>query len=86
MDNMTNLLNEKQRLESIIKAIYIGTWEWHVQTGEVKFNDAWADMLGYSLDEIEQNINTWEKLTHPEDYKKAVKALNRVFFKRRFVL
>jgi diguanylate cyclase (GGDEF)-like protein/PAS domain S-box-containing protein/putative nucleotidyltransferase with HDIG domain len=81
MDNMTNLLNEKQRLESIIKAIYIGTWEWHVQTGEVKFNDAWADMLGYSLDEIEQNINTWEKLTHPEDYKKAVKALNRVFLK-----
>ncbi|MCB1126822.1 MAG: PAS domain S-box protein, partial [Verrucomicrobiae bacterium] len=43
------LHRERQRLASIIKAADVGTWEWHVQTGETVFNERWAGMLGYTL-------------------------------------
>jgi diguanylate cyclase (GGDEF)-like protein/PAS domain S-box-containing protein/putative nucleotidyltransferase with HDIG domain len=81
MNNIKDLIKEKQRYENIIKATNIGTWEWHVQTGEVKFNDVWAEMIGYTLDELEPKIETWIKLTHPEDFEKANNELNKVFSK-----
>ncbi|MFZ4520295.1 MAG: PAS domain-containing sensor histidine kinase [Bacteroidales bacterium] len=56
------------RLESVIEGTRAGTWEWNVQTGETIFNDYWAQMLGYSLEELGPvNIKTWESLIHPDD-------------------
>lgn len=64
--------SDRWRLENIIKGTNVGTWEWNVQTGETIFNEIWANMLGYSLEEISPvSIKTWEKLTHPEDLKRA---------------
>lgn len=57
-----------QRLEQIIAAADLGTWEWHVQTGEVVFNDRWAGMLGYTLAELSPlSIDTWVQVVHPDD-------------------
>ena len=81
MIKKNRLLQEKQRLENIIKASNIGTWEWEVQTGKVLFNDAWAKMIGYSLEELSPTIETWYKYSHPEDLKLAKEILDRVFAK-----
>src|SRR5665648_1017036 len=40
------------RLESLVESTHIGTWEWNIQTGETVFNERWAQILGYSLDEL----------------------------------
>lgn len=63
------LLREKQlRLDTIIAAASVGTWEWNVQTGETVFNNQWAEIIGYSLDEISPiSIETWVKFAHPGD-------------------
>ncbi len=45
----------------------MGTWEWDIPTGYVSFNERWASMLGYHLDEIEPHLRTWEQLVHPDD-------------------
>ena len=37
---------ERFRLENIIQGTGVGTWEWNIETGETKFNEAWAYMLG----------------------------------------
>ena len=59
---------ERQRLASIIKGTYAGTWEWHVQTGQTIFNERWANIIGYSLKELAPvSIETWSKYTHPDD-------------------
>ena len=69
-------MDARQRLENIIEGTDVGTWEWNVQTGETVFNDRWADMLGYDLADLEPTtIRTWERMTHPEDLRKAQRAL-----------
>ncbi|MFO8031883.1 MAG: PAS domain S-box protein, partial [Desulfohalobiaceae bacterium] len=68
------------RLENMVQGTQAGTWEWNVQTGETVFNDTWARMLGYSLEELSpSSIRTWESLTHPDDLKKAKSLLERHF-------
>ncbi|MFP4494744.1 MAG: diguanylate cyclase domain-containing protein [Halochromatium sp.] len=57
-----------QRLANIIWGTGVGTWEWNVQTGETRFNERWAEMIGYRLEELEPvSIETWFSVAHPED-------------------
>ncbi len=76
-----NLLTQMNwRLESIVESTHIGTWEWNIQTGETVFNELWAQILGYSLDELAPvSIKTWEAQPHPEDLKNSTKVLERHF-------
>lgn len=63
---------ELKRYEHIIKGTNIGTWEWNVQTGESVFNEQWANILGYTLEEIQPTSpNTWKRFAHPDDMKKC---------------
>ena len=56
------------RLANIIEATRVGTWEWNIQTGESSYNEGWAEMLGYSLKDLEPiGHETWVNLVHPED-------------------
>ncbi len=74
------LADEKRRLADIIKGTNAGTWEWNIQTGETSFNERWAGMLGYTLDEISPvNIQTWMKFAHPDDLKASGKLLEKHF-------
>jgi len=64
------------RMERILEGTHIGTWEWNIQTGEVVFNETWAEFIGYTLAELAPvSIQTWKKLTHPEDLKKSNELL-----------
>lgn len=74
------LEKERKRLENIIDSNSIGTWEWNVQTGETIFNERWAEIVGYTLDELKPiSIDTWIKLVHPDDVEKSTSALNAHF-------
>lgn len=51
-----------------------------MQTGETVFNETWARILGYTLDELGPvNIKTWRSFTHPDDWKKSKELLQRHF-------
>ena len=70
----------QDRLNNVIEGTNIGTWEWNIQTGEVVINERWAEIIGYSLDEISPvTINTWFKYAHPEDLIVSEQLLERVF-------
>jgi PAS domain S-box-containing protein len=72
----------EQRLRSIIDGTRIGTWEWNVQTGEAIFNERWAEMLGYTLDELAPvSIETWLSLAHPDDLVRSQELLTLNFNK-----
>jgi PAS domain S-box-containing protein len=67
-------------LESIIEGTRAGTWEWNVQTGEAVFNDIWARIIGYTLDELSPiSIKTWSLFAHPDDLKASGELLSRHF-------
>jgi PAS domain S-box-containing protein len=70
------LKESEKRLELALKGAELGTWDWNVKTGEVKFNQRWAEILEYSLDEIEPHVRSWEKLVHPDDMPEVDKKLN----------
>ncbi|MBL7966958.1 MAG: PAS domain S-box protein [Prolixibacteraceae bacterium] len=71
---------QKERLESIIEGSSIGTWEWNIQTGETIFNDRWADLIGYSLEELSPTtIETWIQFAHPEDLPLSENLLKKHF-------
>jgi PAS domain S-box-containing protein len=74
------LIEERKRLDEIIKGTHIGTWEWNVQTGETFFNERWAEIIGYSLEELTPTtIETWTNFEHKEDGKKSAKLLEEHF-------
>ncbi|WP_297335010.1 PAS domain-containing protein [Algoriphagus sp.] len=74
------LAKEKSQLSRVIEGTGAGTWEWNVQTGETVFNEEWANMIGYTLDELEPiTIQTWIQHTHPDDLKKSGAALEAHF-------
>ncbi|MCW8916257.1 MAG: transporter substrate-binding domain-containing protein [Magnetovibrio sp.] len=75
-----DLNRESLRLQEIIWGTNVGTWEWNVQTGETTFNERWAEIIGYSLDELESTtIDTWTKYAHPDDLKRSSELLDKNF-------
>ncbi len=63
------------RLQTIVDGAQLGTWDWHIPSGSVSFNERWAAMLGYRVDEIEPNVSSWETLVHPDDLADVMAAL-----------
>jgi PAS domain S-box-containing protein len=59
---------ESRRTEDVIWATGVGTWDWMMDTGAVRVNARWAEMLGHSLDEVTPvTVDTWRRLLHPDD-------------------
>jgi len=71
-----NILVEKEeRLRLALAGGNLGTWDWNTKTGSVVFDEGWANMLGYKLEELEPNVQTWEKLLHPDDKEYVMSVL-----------
>jgi PAS domain S-box-containing protein len=74
------LVAQRRRLKDILEGTNVGTWEWNIQTGEVFFNERWANIVGYSLDELSPiTIDTWHSLGHPDDINLSGELLNKHF-------
>lgn len=73
------LLNEMQKqqrhLDLALKGSGLGVWDWDLQTGEIRYNARWAEMLGYELSEIAQEEGFWEKHIHEDDFERVTRAL-----------
>ncbi|TDO91259.1 diguanylate cyclase with PAS/PAC sensor [Halanaerobium saccharolyticum] len=63
----------KERLELALEGGNIGIWDWNPANDTVHFNDNWAQMLGYELSDLDNNLNTWLDLVHPDDKDQALK-------------
>jgi PAS domain S-box-containing protein len=78
-----NLKKTKEQLQFAIDGSGVGAWDWNIITGEQEFSDRWANMLGYTLNELEPTtMKTWVDLTHPEDFLIAQKILHDHFEKK----
>lgn len=65
----------KNQFEFAIEGANIGIWDWEMTTDKVEFNERWAEMLGYSRDELKFSFDTWERLVHPDDLASVMDAL-----------
>jgi PAS domain S-box-containing protein len=71
----TALREREERLNLAISGGDLATWDWNITTGHIDVNDRWLDMLGYSREELEPHLSTWEKLVHPDDLPRIWSAL-----------
>ncbi|MGQ3051911.1 MAG: CHASE domain-containing protein [Roseateles sp.] len=80
LERTASLNLERQRLDNILIGTRVGTWEWNVATGATVFNERWAEIIGYRLDELAPvSIETWASLAHPEDLPKSGELLRQHF-------
>ena len=63
----TALQESERRLDMALSGAELGLWDWDLETGEVVFNERWAEMLGFSLEEIEPHFSAEDALIHPDD-------------------
>ncbi|MCH8535941.1 MAG: PAS domain S-box protein, partial [Flavobacteriaceae bacterium] len=78
--NIQDIVHDKRRFKAILDGANLGTWEWNVPTGEIVFNDRWAEIIGYSTNDFDgTNAETWLNLMHPEDVESSNKILQQCF-------
>jgi PAS domain S-box-containing protein len=83
-NNFTNpafsLRASRERKVAILKGTRAGIWDWDVETGDCFFSERWAEIVGYTIDELQPlSIKTWMTLCHPDDLKASNKIMEDHF-------
>ena len=71
----SQLRESQERLERALRGAGLGTWDWNIKTGEVVFNSRWAEMRGFTLDEIKPHVDSWSSGVHPDDWPRIQQSL-----------
>ena len=61
------LEKSRERLKLALESTQIGLWDHNLKTGKVYRSKEWAEMLGYTKEEIDNLSDTWKELIHPDD-------------------
>ena len=68
------------RLRLALEGNRDGLWDWNIQTEEVIFDERWAEIVGYTLEELLPiSTEAWVKYVHPDDLKKS-EELMKIYF------
>lgn len=70
-----SLQESERRLALVMEGSQLGYWDWNIETGEVRRNARWAEMLGYTQAEIEFNVRQWTDLHHSDDKDAAWRSI-----------
>lgn len=52
-----------------------GLWDWNLETNEIYFSTRWKTMLGYEEHQIENTVEAWFNLVHPQDIDRLKAAI-----------
>ena len=65
----------EERLNFVLEGSQLGFWDWEIRTGNVERNERWAEILGYTLQDIDHSVEQWTNLLHPDDRANAWKSI-----------
>lgn len=66
--NLRNALRtSEQRWRFALEGAGDGVWDWNCETNEVYYSSQWKAMLGYGEEEVEPTLNSWRRVTLPEE-------------------
>ena len=66
----------QERLRLALEATTDCIWEWDLATDETYYSPRWYTMLGYQMNEFPANLESWKKLTKPEDVERVVQIVS----------
>ncbi|MDP2273801.1 MAG: CHASE domain-containing protein [Archangium sp.] len=67
------LIEQRGRINAIVRATRVGTWEYNLQTGQARFDETSAALVG--LDPGALTAEVFRVLAHPEDRQRALELL-----------
>lgn len=70
-----SLREREEKYKFALEGSGLGEWDWDYTTGKVKRNERWAQMLGYTPDEIEETLQQGVDLRHPVDLPHIERAI-----------
>ncbi|HEY8036113.1 MAG TPA: PAS domain-containing protein [Methylobacter sp.] len=73
------LRDSEERLQMVLTGAEMATWDWHIPSGALVFNARWAEMQGYTLEELPPRIESWETHVFPDDMFQVREKLDRHF-------
>ncbi len=83
LETTNDALNKsEERFELAMRGSKDGLWDWNIQTNEIYYSPRWKEMLGYADHEIEDNIEEFNKLLHPDDIKSTFDDINDYLAKK----
>ncbi len=65
--DVTERLDQRNRMDLVISGAGLGTWDVHVPSGQASYNAHFAEMLGYAPAELAPHISAFEGIVHPDD-------------------
>ena len=65
----------EERLTLALSAVGDGVWDWQVSTGEVLVSADYAELLGFSKDELGHQMSDLFLLVHPDDKPQVMQSL-----------
>lgn len=76
--DITEMRETEERLANVITGARVGSWELDVPTGKNTINHTWAEMLGYSVEELAPStmLGFWD-LCHEDDHERIKAALDK---------
>ncbi len=57
----------KERYDLAVQGSNDGFWDWDLRSGDIYFSPRWKSMLGYTDDELQNNVTEWLSRVAPED-------------------
>ncbi len=75
-EDILSKISESERVwQAAIESAGDGVWDWNTITNKVFFSKTWKNMLGYSEEEIEDNVEEWISRIHPDDKERSLEAV-----------
>lgn len=70
-NTLKKLEDSDDRWKFAIEGTNDGLWDMNYKTNEIYYSKRWKEMLGYSDHELENKVETWRKLVHPDDLERV---------------
>jgi len=77
------LINKSEkRFNLAMRASNDGLYDWDFLTDEVYYSSRWKNMLGYSDEELPNELSVWKKLSHPQERDLSLDSLQEAVKKK----
>lgn len=72
------LATKEEQYRFVLDGSELGFWDWNIPKNEVERNKRWAEMLGYTHDEIKNTTQQWTDFIYPDDRENAWQSIKSV--------
>ncbi len=76
INNRNELATSEKRWKYALEGAGDGVWDWNTKTGECFYSKNYKAMLGYSTDDVVNNIDEWSRRLHFEDKDRVLQIMD----------